>query len=215
MLFQTLFCMLVGFGIGSLPTALIFARLRGVESLEAAPTLDDQSVQQTVSALWQRTNLEWLRVMVGVIDAAKGFIAVLAGALLMQGMFVGPALAGFFALLGHNYNPFLKARHGRGMPVMAGVMAAINPFAVLVFVICWLTGFLVIRRNYYVGLLTATFATPILLYTAPDLLIQTFMRVPLQTIMQFRIFTVLLAVQVFVRHLEPMRAVFNDENEES
>jgi glycerol-3-phosphate acyltransferase PlsY len=206
-----LLCMIFGYAIGAFPTALLFARMHGLSSLEdQSPPITDQPI----SSLWRTTNRAWVDIVINSIDVAKGFLAVHVGMAISGGTFLAPALAGFFAILGHNYNLFVKARYGRGLPAMAGVAAAMNPLPIAVFFVCWLTGYFVIRRNYYVGLLTATFATPILMYTAPELLVKTFMRVPLEKVSQFTIFVVLLAVQVFVRHIEPMREVFNSEDGE-
>jgi glycerol-3-phosphate acyltransferase PlsY len=210
-------CIVIGYAIGAFPTAMLFARSIGKTSLaeELPPTHD-----LPITDLWKRTNLEWTRILVAIVDVAKGFLAVQVGVIIganavSGGMFIAPALAGFFAILGHNYNVFVKARFGRGLPIVGGVMAAINPVPVAIFLVCWLTGYFVIRRNYYIGLMTATFATPALLYTAPELLIRTFMRVPLEkSVTPFTLFVALMAVQVFVRHIEPMREVFNDTAEE-
>lgn len=204
-------CIVLGYAIGAFPTAFLFARgLRNHGILEeAAPVLQDQ----TVSALWQSQSREWTKLLIGAIDVAKGFLAVQVGLILVGGTFIAPALTGFFAVLGHNYNLFAKARYGRGLPVAAGVMAAINPVPLAIFFVCWLTGFFVIRRNYYVGLLTAIFATPVLIYTAPELLVKTFMRVPLEKVSLFTLFVVMIAVQVFMRHIEPFRAVFNADDD--
>jgi acyl-phosphate glycerol 3-phosphate acyltransferase len=204
-------CIILGYAIGAFPTAMLLARTRGVAAFPEQPAVTSD---QPISALWSRTRQDWTTIVTAAIDIAKGFLAVHVGMALAGGTFLAPALTGFFAILGHNYNFFVKARYGRGIPVMAGVVAAINPVPLAIFFVCWLTGFFVIRRNYYVGLMTAIFATPILVYTAPELLVRTFMRVPLETISQFTVFVVLLAAQVLVRHIEPLREVFNTEGEE-
>lgn len=206
-----LLCIVLGYAIGTFPTALVFARLHGLSSWEDQPVSTED---QPITALWRRTQHQWAHILIGAVDVAKGFLAVQAGMAFGGGTFIAPALAGFFAILGHNYNLFVKARYGRGLPIVAGVMAAINPVPLAVFMLCWLTGFFVIRKNYYIGLMTAIFATPILLYTAPELLVKTFMRVPLEKVSLFTIFVALLAVQVFVRHIEPMREVFNSGDNE-
>ena len=93
--------------------------------------------------------------------------------------------------------------------VAAGVMLAINIVPAVIFALCWLTGYFVIRRNLYVGVMTGALATPVLMYTAPEPLVRSFMQVRCDAIAPFTFFVFILALQVFVRHLEPIRTMFD------
>ncbi len=210
-----LLCMALGYLIGSFPTAYLFARAIGRTSLETSD-IDAAPHNATIQYLWERQKLLRTQLLVALIDAAKGFLAVKVGAILgvsLSGVdtFIAPALTGFFAILGHNYNMvFRNVQHyGRGLSLVAGVMLAINIVPAVIFALCWLTGYFVIRRNLYVGVMTGALATPVLMYTAPEPLVRSFMQVRCDAIAPFTFFVFILALQVFVRHLEPIRTMFD------
>jgi glycerol-3-phosphate acyltransferase PlsY len=210
-----LLCMALGYVIGSFPTAHLFARAIGRTSLETSD-VDATPENATINYLWERQKLLRTQLLVALIDAAKGFLAVKVGAILGVSIggadtFIAPALTGFFAVLGHNYNMIFRnvQHYGRGLSLVAGVMLAVNPLPVILFALCWLTGYFVIRRNLYVGVMAGAIATPVLMYNAPDQLVWTFMQVRCETIPPFTFFVFILALQVFVRHLEPIRTMFD------
>jgi acyl phosphate:glycerol-3-phosphate acyltransferase len=200
-----LLCMALGYAIGSFPTAMLV--LRGKEESLRANT------DGTITSLWRGTNLQAAYIIIIALDVAKGILAVKVGMLVQGDTFIAPALAGFFATLGHNYNFIFrnKAEFGRGLPVVLGVMGAVNPVPVLVFVVCALTGYLVVRRNIYMGIFTGCLATPILMYNAPDQIGKTFMLVPCENVSSFKVFVFLLCLQIAVRHFEQFRLLFNDD----
>ena len=207
--------MILGYAIGTFPTAYLFARAIGRTSLGTS-NLDAEPNNATISHLWERQKLLRTQALVALIDAAKGFLAVKVGAVLGVSMggadsFIAPALTGFFAVLGHNYNMIFRfqQQYGRGLSIVAGVMLAINPLPVVVFALCWLTGYFVIRRNLYVGVMAGAIATPILMYNAPEQLARMFMQVRCDTIAPFTFLVFILSLQVFVRHLEPIRTMFD------
>jgi glycerol-3-phosphate acyltransferase PlsY len=210
-----LLCMALGYALGAFPTAHLLARAIGRTSLETSD-LDTTPQNATIQHLWERQKLLRTQLLVAFIDAAKGFLAVKIGMILGASIggtetFAAPALTGFFAVLGHNYNMIFRhaQQYGRGLSVVAGVMAAINLVPIVIFAACWLTGYLVIRRNLYVGVMTGAIATPVLMYTAPEQLARSFMQVRCDTIAPFTFFVFILALQVFVRHLEPIRTMFD------
>jgi hypothetical protein len=85
-----------------------------------------------------------------------------------------------------------------------------------VFLICWLTGYFVIRRNIFVGVVSGAIATPILVYNAPDDFARVFAWIaPIESTAPFTFFVFILCMQIFVRHLEPMRALFAGDDEAS
>jgi acyl-phosphate glycerol 3-phosphate acyltransferase len=210
-----LLCIALGYAIGAFPTATLVRRGRPVPPDEVATTPDDDD-SMTITALWRTTNAQWSDWLITAVDIAKGILAVKVGAMIQGDTFLAPALTGFFATLGHNYNFIFKPQTqvGRGLSIVFGVMLAINPVPIVVFAVCWLTGYFVIRRNVYVGIFTACVATPILMYNAPEALAKTFMLVRCDTISAFTMFVFLLCLQVIVRHFEPIRAMFNESDSE-
>lgn len=112
-----------GYLLGSVPTGYLLARLRGVE------------IQQVGSGNIGATNV--LRslglfpgILVAIADPAKGATAVLLAMLLNIGPW-GVALAGLAAVLGNNFNIFLRFKGGKGVATSVGVFLPIEPFVTL------------------------------------------------------------------------------------
>ena len=121
---------------------------------------------------------------------------------------------GDFAILGHNFNIFLRGKGGRGLAPAAGVSLAINPITLVFWCLMWLTGYYVIRRNVHVGNMTGTIGAAILLATAPTQLVRALMQLPCEPLMQHTILMMFICMQIFIRHLEPMRELMNTWNNE-
>lgn len=108
-------------------------------------------------------------VFVLLADALKGWLAVAVLGPWMCGFFVPEAslatrewfriIAGFLAILGHNYTCWLKFKGGKGIATSAGVLLALVPGALLVALGIWLAVFGLSR---YVSLasISAAFALP-------------------------------------------------------
>jgi len=85
------------------------------------------------------------------LDVAKGYVATFFT------LPYGPApaeVAGFCAVLGHCYSPFLNFKGGKGVATWLGVLVALQPFAALAFVVTWLA-VVVPTRFASLGSLTA------------------------------------------------------------
>jgi glycerol-3-phosphate acyltransferase PlsY len=98
-----------------------------------------------------------------LLDAAKGWLPVWLAGRVMHGEAGFLVAAGFFALLGHCFPPWLRFRGGKGVATAAGVFAALCPEATLAAVILFA---LVVWFWRYVSLasLAASAAIPLLVY---------------------------------------------------
>lgn len=228
-----LLCMILGYCVGALPTASLLMKIFGVKELERSG-FDENPFVATLEVVRARPSLLRTQILLSALDALKGALAVCVGRALFVAAggveqtsalqqasgaaFILPALAGFFCVLGHNYNMIFRhaASYGRGLGVAAGVMTLLNPAPTIVFLICWLTGYFVIRRNIFVGVVSGAIATPILVYNAPDDFARVFAWIaPIESTAPFTFFVFILCMQIFVRHLEPMRALFAGDDEAS
>lgn len=86
-----------------------------------------------------------------VLDAVKGFIAVLIGRYLLGEM--GVYLAGVGVILGHDWPVFLKFKGGKGIATTIGIALTISPLAAI---ICIILGITIIALTRYVSLATMT-----------------------------------------------------------
>jgi glycerol-3-phosphate acyltransferase PlsY len=139
--------LLCAFLVGSIPFGVLVARVfyrsdirrEGSGNIGAANALRSYGKTAGIAVL--------------VLDALKGFFATW-----VTGPFggIGPeAVAGFCAMLGHCYSPWLNFKGGKGVATWLGVLLALQPLAALSFAVVWLA--LVIPTRYAsLGSLVAT-----------------------------------------------------------
>ena len=68
-------------------------------------------------------------------------------------------VAGFAAILGHNYTCWLKFKGGKGIATSAGVLSALVPWALLIILSIWTTLF-ALTRYVSLGSIAASFSLP-------------------------------------------------------
>lgn len=122
--------------LGSIPIAYLLVRWRF--------SLDIRDVGSgNVGALnsYEVTRSRVVGVAVLAGDLLKGVIAVLLGRALETEGFLTGAVAGTAAVIGHSFPFWLKFRGGRGLATAAGVMLAIAPVVVPMWLVFWLVGF--------------------------------------------------------------------------
>ncbi len=120
----------IGFTFGSIPFGIIVARARGVDLKKVGSrNIGATNVLRSLG--------KWPAVFTLLGDMLKGTVAVALARYLEVGPFF-EGLAGFSAILGHNYSFFLGFRGGKGVATSLGVLAIYAPFPFLVTVIIWL-----------------------------------------------------------------------------
>ncbi len=163
MILKVLFSALAGYLLGSINTSLIVGKLlyktdvreHGSGNAGATNTL--------------RTLGKGAAVAVVLGDLLKGIIACLLGRFLSgeltpgSGIYAGEYLAGFFAVLGHNWPVFFGFKGGKGVMTSFAVVLMFSPWVAL---IC-LGGFIVIvalTRYVSLGSMVCGFFFPILAF---------------------------------------------------
>jgi len=123
---------IIGYLVGSIPTAYIVGRLtRGVDIRK----IDTGNVG---TASTMRAIGIWQGFVVGIVDIGKGAAAVVVACVLL-GINIPWVLggnpwvlgAGFAAFLGHNYPIYIRFKGGQGAATMIGVFAALTIWATL------------------------------------------------------------------------------------
>lgn len=116
--------MVLAYGLGAVPFAVLVARARGVD-IRAVGSRNPgaHNVMTQVGRGWG-----WL---VLALDFAKGVLPVLAAQLLG---YAGEAqlAAGAAAMLGHITSPLLGGRGGKGQAAGLGMLSALNPVAAII-----------------------------------------------------------------------------------
>ncbi len=144
----------VSFLVGSFPTGIVIARARGVDLRKVGSgNIGATNVGRAMGKVWA--------VVVLLIDAAKGYLPVLAAGALGYGAWT-MGICGFAAILGHSFSVFLGGKGGKGVATSLGAGLGLAPLPTLgSFVVYALL--LLIFRISSVGSLAAVIAFPILI----------------------------------------------------
>lgn len=134
-----------GLAVGSLPTASLLARSRGVDLLSQGSTNPG-----TNNAF--RLGGPGLAIVILLVEIVKGAAAVWIGGRLSGDY--GSALAGASAVLGNVYNPLLRFRGGKGLGISAGTILAAWPAMVVVLLVVIALSVGVLRRSGPASLIT-------------------------------------------------------------
>ncbi|MGD2101213.1 MAG: glycerol-3-phosphate acyltransferase [Acidimicrobiia bacterium] len=148
----------LGYAIGSLPTAGFLARLRGVD-LRAAGSGNPGAN----NAL--RTSGPMLAASVLLVEAAKGYGAVWVGSLVSDD--AGAVTAGIAAVAGNVFNVWYRFSGGKGLGISLGILAAAWPL-VLAPVLAVTIGSVLLSRSAGIAALSAIAALVIMAVVWPD-----------------------------------------------
>jgi glycerol-3-phosphate acyltransferase PlsY len=149
-----LLCLLLGYGLGSIPFGLLLTRAAGLGDVRA---IGSGSIGAT-NVL--RTGRKGLAATTLILDAAKGAAAVALAAALWPDQPPFPSVAAIGALLGHLYPLWLRFRGGKGVATFVGIVAALDWRCVLIVAAIWLTMFAMTRYSS-VGGIMAAIAAPV------------------------------------------------------
>ena len=153
---QLWLCPLLAFLLGSIPFGVVIARTKGIDIRQHGS--GNIGATNVLRVLGKRYGIPCL-----LLDALKGFIPVamavnliqisgrqiqvplglpeawamnLAAADAVKGQ-MAHILTALFAVLGHNYSPWVGFKGGKGIATSAGVLLALMPFAVLLLLAVW------------------------------------------------------------------------------
>jgi glycerol-3-phosphate acyltransferase PlsY len=152
---------LAGYGLGSIPFGYLLVRIfrRADIRQSGSGNIGATNVARSSPALGLATLL---------LDAAKGFVAVMFASSIAPGLsvaylYTAMAVAAFCALLGHMFPVWLRFRGGKGVATGVGAFVAIVPKAVLI-AICVFAALVALFRYVSLGSIVAAAALPAFIY---------------------------------------------------
>ena len=120
---------LLGYVLGAIPFGLIVGRVtRGID-------LRDYGSHRTGATNALRTLGLRAAALVFLLDVGKGVAAVILARLLFADdplVEWAAAVAGFAAIVGHNWSVFIRFTGGRGVATSAGGLGAMSPWTILI-----------------------------------------------------------------------------------
>jgi len=119
----------IGYLLGAIPFGLIIGRVaRGID-------IREYGSHRTGATNALRTLGARAAALVFVLDVAKGVAAVLLARALFDGdplVEWAAAVAGFAAIIGHNWSAFIGFTGGRGVATSGGALGAMSPWSVAI-----------------------------------------------------------------------------------
>jgi glycerol-3-phosphate acyltransferase PlsY len=153
--------------LGSIPTGFLVAKARGVDI--RAVGSGNIGAANTFRAIGKTAG-----VLVLLIDALKGYVAVWASGFILKFLGIPESqmepyrvVAGAFAVIGHNYTCWLHFKGGKGIATSGGAYLALAPLSVLYALAAFVVGFGVTRITS-VGSIMAAITLPTAVYFTKD-----------------------------------------------
>lgn len=144
-----------GYAIGSINTALIFAKVRGVD-------IRGQGSGNPGATNAGRVMGRGTGVIVALVDIAKGFVPAFVAAAI-AGDDIG-AIAGVAAVVGHVTSPFAGFRGGKGVATAGGVVLALRPLWAIPVLVVFGIVFALTRRMGLASVAGAVMLVPTALF---------------------------------------------------
>jgi acyl phosphate:glycerol-3-phosphate acyltransferase len=146
---------LVAYGLGSIPFALIMSRRSGVDLRRAGSGNLGAANVMRVSGVA-------VGVLVAALDMTKGAASAWIAEAISPNR-AAPAVAGLAAIIGHIYPVWLRFRGGKGVATACGAFLVVTPLAVppalaIFALVVWITKYISL------GSLVATLALPPMAY---------------------------------------------------
>jgi glycerol-3-phosphate acyltransferase PlsY len=153
----------VAYLLGSIPTGFLVAKARGVDIRSVGS--GNIGAANTFRAIGKTAG-----ILVLIIDALKGFVAVWSANFILKFFDVPESqmepyrvVAGAFAVIGHNYTCWLHFKGGKGIATSGGAYLALAPLSVLYALLAFIAGF-GLTRITSVGSILAAITLPTAVY---------------------------------------------------
>lgn len=204
---MTIEFILVFFGayfLGALPFALIFVKLFAKKDIRKIGTGNVGAMNS-----YESTGRKHIGFIVLIFDLLKGFFAVLIARHLFNDDYMAVSIAASGAVLGHNFNIFLKFKGGRGLATAAGAFLYINPIMIIAWFFGDVLGFFIIKRQVHVGAFCGTILAPFIMYLLPENIIESLNIVEYADKLHLVYLSASVCFIILLRHIEPIFDLIN------
>jgi glycerol-3-phosphate acyltransferase PlsY len=193
----------LGYLIGSVPTAFLVLRKQGINILESGT-----GNVGTMNAL-RVSGSKTTGIIVFIIDFLKGFIAVYLTGLIFGREFSLMVTALLFAVAGHCFSPWLKFKGGRGLATALGGSVIIAPVIPGLWILLWIATYLY-KKNVHFANASATFLLLLLVIFSADVLAKYSLVLPKSNTIFSATISILLFI-ILIKHYKPLKQYFDKE----
>jgi glycerol-3-phosphate acyltransferase PlsY len=203
-LMEYLFSSLIGYLLGSFPTAYIF--LKNMKGLDIT-----QEGSGNVGAMnsFEVSNSKIIGFSVFLLDFIKGIASALIPILIFEKLFLFPAIGLMFAVFSHCYNPWLKFKGGRGLSTAAGGAAIILPYLLATWAIIWVI-FYAMRKDILLANITAIILSVLVLFITSGIAAQYAFPKPVEEDLLIAMSSSILII-IFIKHIEPFKELIDKQ----
>ena len=196
---------LIGYALGSIPTAYIILKKKQNEDITTKGT-------GNVGAhnMYEVTNSKIWGLVVMIVDLAKGVLSVLIPIWIFGDNFIFPALGSIFAIFAHCFNPTIGFKGGRGLATAAGVSIVMFPFLLVVWIILWLL-FYILKKDILFGNIAAVIMTTIVFFTTTEIAIKYANPAP-ESMTSLVLFMTSILLIIFIKHIEPLKELISNKS---
>ncbi|MHB1686249.1 MAG: glycerol-3-phosphate acyltransferase [Ignavibacteriaceae bacterium] len=195
-----LFAAIVGYLLGSFPSAYIF--------LKRAKSIDiTQNGTGNVGAMnaYEITNSKYLGLLIFLVDALKGLLSVYLIILFLPLNFVYPSIALLFAVVGHCYSPWISFKGGRGLATSAGGLLLLSPFFVFLWGASWVLFYLV-KREIIISNIFATILSMAVIFSFTGFFFRFSFPYP-DSYSTLNLFASAIFIIILIKHFEPLQSL--------
>ncbi|NUM63446.1 MAG: glycerol-3-phosphate acyltransferase [Ignavibacteriaceae bacterium] len=195
---------LIGYLLGSFPTAYIF-----LQKTKGLDITKEGSGNVGAMNSFEVSNSKFVGISVLFIDLLKGGASVLIPILVFGNVFIYPAIGLLFAVFSHCYNPWIFFKGGRGLATAAGGAAIIFPYLLAVWVIFWVL-FYVMRKDILLANIAATILSVLVLFGTYRIAFNYAFPKPAGVDILLTASSSILII-IFIKHIEPLKELIQKQ----
>lgn len=199
---EILLLILVSYLLGSIPTAFILMKL--------IKNIDIRKVGSgNVGGMntYEVSGSKLLGFIVFLVDALKGYFAVLLARNFFPDSFLLIGFSVFFVVFGHCYSIWISFKGGRGLATAFGSTITFVPAAFFIWAIIWIAVYMR-SKDIHLGNIWATISTLILLIINFGF-IKRYIYPTTENYLEYALIVLLVLGLIFIRHLEPLREILS------
>jgi len=197
-----LFSALIGYLLGSFPTAYLF-----VKKINGTDITKEGSGNVGALNSMEVSKSKLIGISVLVIDLLKGAVCVLIPIIIWHDVFVYSAVSLMFAVFSHCYNPWLQFKGGRGLATAAGGALIIFYYLLALWGILWII-FYLMRKNILLANIAATIFSLITVFGTSDIAVKYAYPVP-ENVSSLIMLTSGVLILIFIKHIDPLKEIIS------
>lgn len=196
---QYLISILIGYLLGSVPTAYLVMKKKGIDiTAEGSGNVGAMNTYEV-----SKSKLTGLIVF--AVDFLKGLLSVLLIKWLYPSDFISPALALLLAVFSHCFSPWINFKGGRGLATAAGGTIILFPYLLFGWILVWIISF-IYKKDILLSNILATPLSLLLVLGKPELAFKYSFPQP-KDVDSLILFSTAGLMIIFIKHIEPLKEI--------